>query len=119
MFNKLKPMENVDEETVVFLKQYTAKVCPNPRGEKWIFRLPDARLIRNMFQIEYLYAHAVTQTVIYSAKDTNDYLSRTVHEFASMPKTDDDYRREFITNWMKEFNIGKDYTITSVGGEAH
>lgn len=119
MFNKLKPMENVDEETVAFLKQYTAKVCPNPRGEKWIFRLPDARLIRNMFQIEYLYAHAVTQTVIYSAKDTNDYLSRTVHEFASMPKTDDDYRREFITNWMKEFNIGKDYTITSVGGEAH
>ena len=28
-----------------------------------------------MADIEYLYAHAVTQAVIYSSKDTNDYLS--------------------------------------------
>ena len=115
----LKPINNVDEDTVSFLKQYTEIICDNPRGEKWIFRLPESRFIRNLSGIEYIYAHAVTQTVIYSAKDTNDYLSKTIHEFASMPKTDDDYRREFIKHWMKEFNIGKDYVITSVGGEAH
>ena len=119
MLNKLKPIESVDEETVEFFKQYTASVCDNRRGGKWIFRLPETRLIRNLFSIEYLYAHAVTQTVIYSAKDTNDYLSRTIHEFASMPKSDDDYQRAFITQWMKEFGIGQDYRITSVGGEAH
>ena len=121
MLNKLKPIENVDKETIKFLKKYTKNIClKQSENKNWIFRLPpDSRLIRNLFQIEYLYAHAVTQTVIYSAKDTNDYLSRTVHEFASMPKSDDDNRREFITYWMKEFNIGKDYTITSVGGEAH
>lgn len=115
----LKPISNVDEDTVSFLKKYTKNICDNPRGEKWIFRLPENKFIRNFSSIEYIYAHAVTQTVIYSAKDTNDYLSKTIHEFASMPKTDDDYRKEFIKYWMKEFNIGVDYEITSVGGEAH
>lgn len=119
MVHKLKPIENVSDEIVKFLKEYTENVCQNSRDERWIFRLPESQLVRNMSRIEYLYAHAVTQTVIYSAKDTNDYLSKTIHEFASMPKSDDDYRREFIQYWMKDFNIGKDYEITSVGGEAH
>lgn len=70
-----------------------------------------------IFDIEYIYAHAVTQTVIYSAKDTNDYLSRTIHEFAS--KRGDKHKRDFIIKWMKEFNIGKNFSIKSVGGEAH
>lgn len=116
----LKPISNVDKDTVSFLKKYTEIICDNTHNigdEKWIFRLPESKFIRNFSSIEYIYAHAVTQTVIYSAKDTNDYLSKTIHEFASMP--DNDYRREFIKYWMKEFNIGEDYEITSVGGEAH
>lgn len=72
---------------------------------------------RLYFDIEYIYAHAVTQTVIYSAKDTNDYLSRTIHEFAS--KQGNKHKRDFIIKWMKEFNIGKNFSIKSVGGEAH
>lgn len=74
--------------------------------------------------IEYVYAHAVTQSVVYSAKDTNDYLVKTVHEFASRRISSDSkgekkklYR--FITKWMKEFEIGTDYQVDSVGGEAH
>lgn len=119
MVQKLKPIDGVDDRTICFLKKYTKTVCQNPKDEKWIFRLPESQLLRNMSRIEYLYAHAVTQTVIYSAKDTNDYLSKTIHDFASLPKTDEDYRREFIVHWMQEFNIGKNYEITSVGGEAH
>ena len=84
-----------------------------------MFILPDSDFLRRYIRIEYLYAHAVTQTVLYSAKDTNDYLSMTIHEFASRTKTEEDYRKEFIKHWMTEFNIGKDYIITSVGGEAH
>lgn len=119
VIGELKPIAGLDDETIEFLKKFTEKVCVNPKGERWIFRLPETQLMRSMFRIEYLYAHAVTQTVIYSAKDTNDYLSRTIHEFASLPKIDNDYRREFITYWMDEFKIGKGYSITSVGGEAH
>ena len=82
------------------------------------FSFPDQGYIgMRMFDIEYIYAHAVTQTVIYSAKDTNDYLSRTIHEFASVQG--DQRKRDFIIKWMGEFNIGKNFSIKSVGGEAH
>ncbi|MBO7490257.1 MAG: AAA family ATPase [Bacteroidales bacterium] len=69
--------------------------------------------------IEYIYAHAVTQTVIYSAKDTNDYLVKTIHEFANCRITEGSKIHRFITKWMKTFNIGTNYEISSVGGEAH
>lgn len=73
----------------------------------------------NISDIEYIYAHAVTQSIIYSAKDTNDYLVKTVHEFANLRLKKNSKEVKFITNWMKEFNIGKNFKIESVGGEAH
>ena len=69
--------------------------------------------------VEYIYAHAVTQTVIYSAKDTNDYFVKTIHEFASQRVGKTSNIHKFISHWMQEFNIGIDYEINSVGGEAH
>lgn len=69
--------------------------------------------------VEYIYAHAVTQTVIYSAKDTNDYFVKTIHEFANLRIQKDSNAYKFIIKWMKEFNIGVSYEIKSVGGEAH
>lgn len=110
-FGKLQPISDIDENSKQFLKTYEKIYKKRYRT--------GTRMRLRMFNIEYLYAHAVTQTVIYSAKDTNDYLSRTIHEFASIPKADDDYQRTFITQWMGEFGIGHDYSITSVGGEAH
>lgn len=69
--------------------------------------------------VEYIYAHAVTQTVIYSAKDTNDYFVKTIHEFANCRIEQNSSIYTFIIKWMKEFNIGTGYEIKSVGGEAH
>lgn len=69
--------------------------------------------------VEYIYAHAVTQTVIYSAKDTNDYFVKTIHEFANCRIQEGTKIHKFITKWMKVFNIGYNYDINSVGGEAH
>ncbi len=115
----IKPIANINGETLAFLKEFTKLVCPSYKGEEWMFILPDSDYIRKIIRIEYLYAHAVTQTVLYSAKDTNDYLSMTIHEFASKTKSEEDYRKKFIIHWMKEFRIGIDYLITSVGGEAH
>jgi hypothetical protein len=116
----IKPVANIDGDVLAFLKEYTAHICPSSRSKDWMFLLPDTEFFFNKyFRIEYLYAHAVTQTVLYSAKDSNDYLSRTIHEFASLSKSEDDYRKRFITQWMKELRIGDDYEIKSVGGEAH
>lgn len=69
--------------------------------------------------VEYIYAHAVTQTVIYSAKDTNDYFVKTIHEFANCRIQKESKIHKFIIKWMKVFNIGYNYDINSVGGEAH
>lgn len=74
---------------------------------------------RYLNDIKYIYAHSVSQSVIYSAKDTNDYMSSTIHEFASIIEKGNEFRRDFIKKWMNEFNIGEDYYITTIGGEGH
>ena len=114
------PIDGLSTEKVDFLKMYCEKVSFGIGGgmrNKKVFSLPGSQVYMRLLNIEYLYAHAVTQTVIYSAKDTNDYLSRTIHEYASLPTQE--YKHAFIVKWMKKFRIGMDYTIRSVGGEAH
>lgn len=73
---------------------------------------------------EYLYAHAVTQSIIYSAKDTNDYLVKTINDFANtrISKHVKGKNRKidgFIEKWMKAFGIGTGFSVQSFGGEAH
>lgn len=114
------PIKNLSQKTIEFLKMFceTINISVSSRDYRGRFRLPSARgPINRIVDIEYLYAHAVTQTVVYSAKDTNDYLSRTIHEFAPMQGVN--YKRKFIIDWMKEFGIGANFSIKSVGGEAH
>ena len=114
---------DLDKDTKSFLEMYCnifSSFFMGPRRSTSgnCFRLPYTRApFYRMTSIEYLYAHAVTQTVIYSAKDTNDYLSKTIHEFA--PLQSHKHRREFIIKWMREFGIGQNFVIKSVGGEAH
>lgn len=122
-FIKDLPIIDIDEDTKSFLKMYCNTFSSSFMGPRRYmtnngFRLPYSRgPLYRMANIEYLYAHAVTQTVIYSAKDSNDYLSKTIHEFA--PLQSHRNRREFVVKWMKEFGIGQGFTIKSVGGEAH
>lgn len=114
-FYKINPIDNIDKESLDFLKN-SQRYFYNTRNSS--YKLPALRWsIIQKVDIEYIYAHAVTQTVIYSAKDSNDYLSCTIHEFASVQKYK--HKRDFIVKWMKEFEIGQNFTIKSVGGEAH
>ena len=69
--------------------------------------------------VEYIYAHAVTQTILFSAKDTNDYHVKTIHEFANIQIGPGSPANDFILKWMETFKIGLNYDITSIGGEAH
>jgi len=70
-------------------------------------------------QYEYIYAHSANQMIIYNSKDSNDYLVKTIHEFASMRIKPGDHANRFIKEWMQKFEIGIDYKLKSVGGEAH
>lgn len=118
---EVKPNEDVhvcsinqmDDEMVRFLKENVT--CLMPPTNRFclpiLYRSP-------LMDVEYIYAHAVTQSALYSAKDTNDYMSNTIHEFVTLAHNSKP-KRDFVKKWMKEFGIGKDYTIRSVGGEAH
>ena len=116
------PFINCSKEEIGILKNIVKTLSPSEMPEEEVlgrFRFSPMMFkpISKMLDIEYIYAHAVTQTVIYSAKDTNDYLSRTIHEFA--PHQKNKSKKEFVIKWMKEFGVGKDFEIKSVGGEAH
>lgn len=109
-------IHHMDDEMVRFLMLYsTCWAVTFPLGRR--FYLPIKHRLRLM-DVEYIYAHAVTQSALYSAKDTNDYMSNTIHEFVTLAHNSKP-KRDFVKKWMKEFGIGKDYTIRSVGGEAH
>ncbi len=70
--------------------------------------------------IEYIYAHSVNQQVFYNiVKDSNDYITRTIHDFYQARITEGDDEFNFIQRWMKEFEIGSSLTIESLEGEAY
>lgn len=110
----ITPIEGLSEGTKAFIEKNKEFLCHGS------FRWPLMRYYDlDDSDVEYIYAHAVTQTIIYSAKDTNDYFVKTIHEFANQRVGKRSTIHSFITKWMKEFNIGVDYEINSVGGEAH
>ena len=115
----IKKMD-IDDATESFLKN---KLFWDVEWEQFSFPI-DFRMSSRSERFEYVYAHAVTQSVIYSAKDTNDYLVKTVHEFSDCrishtSKGDKKEIYKFIKKWMGLFGIGTDFVVQSVGGEAH
>lgn len=68
--------------------------------------------------VEYIYAHAASQIVLYNSTD-NNYLSRTVHEFAELKEETDPKPFNFVREWMRKFGIGDNFKCESIGGEAH
>lgn len=73
----------------------------------------------HMRRYEYIYAHSANQMIIYNSKDSNDYLVKTIHEFANMRIKPGEAANRFVKEWMQRFGIGVDYRLKSVGGEAH
>lgn len=77
------------------------------------------QLLRFTPVVEYLYAHSASQLVLYNSMDTKDFLVQTIHRFASMRFEKENVACDFVRFWMKKFNIGVDFEIKSIGGEAH
>lgn len=115
--NLLSKSKMVDEDGIFGLSDETKEFLLLKRAyfqsKRFLSRLQEE------VNIEYIYAHAVTQTIIFSAKDTNDYHVKTIHEFANLQTGPLSPARDFILKWMQAFRIGQDYEIASVGGEAH
>jgi hypothetical protein len=106
-------IEDIPEATLQFLLNNKRLIKEMLRSGHMDMYLTDR------FRVEYFYAHAVMQTIIYSAKDTNDYLVKTIHEFANARIAKGSKADKFIKKWMTTLGIGCDYDLSSVGGEAH
>jgi len=70
-------------------------------------------------QVEYIYAHSASQQVLYNIKDSNDFLSKTIHEFYMSRISEGDVEYSFIQKWMDMFDIGVSFKIETVAGEAY
>lgn len=116
-FLNLRPNVKLGDNVVKFLRNFQSILVDNNNIDRFQFpRLSSYFQWFDFLKIEYIYAHVITPTIIYSAKDTNDYMSCTIHEYASQ---ENKKQHITVTKWMQKFGIGKDYEIRTIGGEAH
>lgn len=72
----------------------------------------------NQMELYYIPAHLASQDAIYWQKDQS-YLSSTIHDFYSSRINKGEEEYEFVNYWMKRFELGSDFTITPIKGEAY
>lgn len=73
----------------------------------------------NATKVYYIQAHGVTQQMLYTIEDKNDFVAQVIHKFARYGIKSGQKPDSFIKKWMLEFGIGKDYEIRSIGGEGY
>ena len=70
--------------------------------------------------IEYIYAHSVDQTSFYSnASSSNDYATRTIHEFYKSRISNEDEEFAIIEQWLKNFKIGESLRVIPFLGDSY
>ena len=70
-------------------------------------------------RVEYIYAHAASQKVLFSIEDKNDYLAKTLHEFYKANVERGDTAHGFLIQWLTKFGIGTDIKIDTIEGEGY
>ena len=70
-------------------------------------------------RIYYIQAHGVSQKMLYTIDDKNDFMAQTIHKYARLGIVRGSDTDMFIRKWMSEFGIGKDYKILPIGGEGY
>lgn len=70
--------------------------------------------------LEYIYSHDAKQRILYSKKDENDYVSKSIHDFYNQRISSiSPLGKEFVCKWMGKFCKVDDYKITNIQGEAY
>lgn len=82
----------------------------------FIYEIADElEAIINNSQVEYVYAHGISQKALFDYNDHNDYMAQTLHDLVNekIGKSESD----FIKYWFGVFGIGKDYDVQCIAGE--
>lgn len=78
----------------------------------------DIILRRN--SMEYIYAHSVnSQSTFNILEASNDYFTRTVHEFYRIKRNISQQSSDFLRKWMEEFDIGYDVHVKMISDESY
>lgn len=73
----------------------------------------------NISHVYYIQAHGVSSKMLYTIDDKNDFMAQAIHAYARRGIVRGSSTDTFIRKWMKEFGMGSDYEITSIGGEGY
>lgn len=70
-------------------------------------------------KVFYIQAHGISQKMLYTIDDKNDFMAQAIHKFARCAVKPGTAPDTFLRKWMVEFGIGKNYIIESFGGEGY
>ena len=70
-------------------------------------------------RVFYIQAHGISQKMLYTIDDKNDFMAQAIHKFARCAVKPGSAPDTFLRKWMEEFGIGKNYIIESFGGEGY
>lgn len=73
----------------------------------------------NGISAEYIYAHSASQNVFYNTADKNDYMAKAIHRYYREKIEVGSTANSFVKKWMKVFEIGDEFKIEPLGGEAY
>lgn len=120
--NSPKEEDSLDDEDLLFAVGPTkAKLSAQKKALGTMFER-EARLLMRAVHgnlIEYISAHAASQKVLFSIEDKNDYMASVIREFKQCRINRGDKEFIFVTKWMKELEIGWDFHIDAISGEAY
>lgn len=69
--------------------------------------------------VYYIQAHGVSQKMLYTIDDKNDFVAQAIHQYARRGVHPGDMPDTFVRRWMSIFEIGSNYRISSIGGEGY
>lgn len=70
-------------------------------------------------EVFYIQAHAITQRVLYSIDNRNDYMAQVLHKFVRENIQKGTEPDRFLKKWLSLFCIGINYRVKSIEGEGY
>lgn len=109
-----------DKRSIKYKEQEANKSFLQGKAEVINIIVTELESVLNNQVLEYIYSHSVAQTPCYSnATSSNDYATRTIHEFYRARISSGDEEFDIIENGMKLFHIGASLRVIPFLGDSY
>lgn len=79
----------------------------------------DLKAILHKNRFVYLAAHSTKQSALFSIRDKENMISVAIHEYHQLKLEGSSEERSFVLDWMRKFEIGVDFKISTQASEAY